>query len=258
MSVHVHGKVSITNGTAFLELQPSQPARCDTKARPSPDDITQRIQDGSIIVHRSRSPLTREAVNLALVTVQKKLGLQTGTAKEGQTKLTKCSQKAENLSSSKKGSSTTLEKAKRPLLALPAPPVTPVVEDKGQESSSASSSEESQDPSAKKAKESSSSSSSSSSSPSSSSSSSSTSSSFTHKSVLRHKIEKLNADCEEVMQAIGCHQEIEQENEELKSLCRGLTPAVVFQAFIDFLVSGFMRPSSIRSRPQSVARADLS
>lgn len=37
MSVHVHGKVSITNGTAFLELQPSQPARCDTKARPTPE-----------------------------------------------------------------------------------------------------------------------------------------------------------------------------------------------------------------------------
>ena len=56
-----------------------------------------------------------------------------------------------------------------------------------------------------------------------SSSSSSSSSSSTRKSTLRHRLSQLRSECTEYLGAIFHHQQIEQENEELKTLCDSLT-----------------------------------
>ena len=79
---HVHerqGHCALGNGAALLQLVPSTPMRQqDASPRPSPDDVAERIRQGSIIIHPTRQPFTREAANSALVTVQKKLRLATG------------------------------------------------------------------------------------------------------------------------------------------------------------------------------------
>ena len=78
MSVHVTGRVAINNGAAYLQLVPLNPSPRDTKPRPSPEDIIGKVKEGAITIHESRLPVTREVLNSALVTVQKRLKLATG------------------------------------------------------------------------------------------------------------------------------------------------------------------------------------
>ena len=208
MSVHVTGRVAINNGAAYLQLVPLNPSPRDMKPRPSPEDIIGKVKEGAITIHESRLPVTREVLNSALVTVQKRLKLATGM--HGEWTIEADEVLAQNLASPKRGSAST-PKPQKALLALPQPAAPLAIEDskvEGEESdsdSSESSDSSSQSPAAKRAKK-----------------SSSSSSSSTPKATLRQRIATLSKECNDVVDAIESHQEIEAENEELRLLCDAL------------------------------------
>ena len=201
MSIPVTGRVSVANGAAYLELVPSgaPAARANGKSRPSAGNVLKSIEEGKLVVHPSRTPVTREVVNSALVTVQRKLQLRTGT--HGQWTSEADDLLAKNLRAPKRGSEKLALPAPSAPLALPAP-----ADDAN--NSASDSSNESRDTKRQKTT---------------SSSSSSSSSSSTRKSTLRHRLSQLRSECTEYLGAIFHHQQIEQENEELKTLCDSLT-----------------------------------
>lgn len=199
MSMNVKGTVRITNGTALLELTPAAPPRRDMKPRPSPEDIAGKVKTGIIHMHPSRLPVTREMINSCLATVQRKLRLTTGMLGEW----TEAADEllASNLAAPKRGSVVSSPKVARPLLALPPPSPAPLaIEAEASPPSDSDSSDSSDEmasvPQKRKL--------------SSGSSSSSSSSSSTPKATLRQRIEELTKEQEEFVDAISCHQEIEE------------------------------------------------
>lgn len=69
MAVNVTGAVQLTGGAAFLHLQPAemQPqAGFVYKALRTTEEIATRIRRGEVVVHPTREPFTKEALNSAL------------------------------------------------------------------------------------------------------------------------------------------------------------------------------------------------
>ena len=67
MAVNVTGAVQLTGGAAFLHLQPAelQPqAGFVYKALRTTEEIATRIRRGEVVVHPTREPFTKEALNL--------------------------------------------------------------------------------------------------------------------------------------------------------------------------------------------------
>lgn len=204
MSMNVKGHVSLNNGAAYLHLIPSAPVRPDTKPRPSPEDVVRKVKEGTIVVHESRMPMTRESINSALVTVQKKLKLMSGMNGEWTSEADDVL--AQNLSTAKRGSNTTAPKPQKPLLALapPEPPgllaLPPPQGEKRKMEDTEAEDEDDED-----------------------SSSSTSSSSSASKSTLRNQIRILKEENDELLDAIACHQEIEEEADSLRELLAALT-----------------------------------
>lgn len=190
MSLELQGHVSLHRHGALIQSVPARapdvPSDLSPPAPcPTAADIAAKLRSGEMSLHASRVPLTRESLNSALVTVQKQLKLPTGI--NGGWSLEANAKLAYNLLQAKRGSKGCGKKT-QPLCDLEdqrpqtSPPSTSLKRKKTQSSSS---------------------------------SSSSSSSASTSKSQLR----RLIAEYED---AIGCHQDVEAEMEELRSLVDGL------------------------------------